>query len=93
VPSSLFAADFQAVLNQAVNPPTPAAAPFPSPEDWRDRWIYFLMLDRFNSPNAAPNHIPFRPALRTLLFPPISGDGVTFAVSGFTQGVVAFSRI
>ena len=22
--------------------------PFPSPQDWRDVWIYFLMLDRFN---------------------------------------------
>jgi hypothetical protein len=26
-------------------------------------------------------------------FRPLSGDGVTFAVSGFPQGVVAFSRI
>jgi glycosidase len=59
VPTSLFAADFQAVLDQAVNPPTPAAAAFPSPEDWRDRWIYFLMLDRFNNPSASPNHRPF----------------------------------
>ena len=25
-------------------------APFPSPEDWRDLWIYFLMIDRFNNP-------------------------------------------
>jgi hypothetical protein len=58
VPTSLFAPDFQSVLDQAVNPPSPAA-PFPSPEDWRDRWIYFLMLDRFNNPNAAPNHPPF----------------------------------
>src|SRR5215467_6262467 len=29
--------------------------PFPSPGDWRDGFIYFLMLDRFNNPNAAPN--------------------------------------
>jgi glycosidase len=28
--------------------------PFPSPEDWRDKWIYFLMVDRFNNPAAAP---------------------------------------
>jgi glycosidase len=28
--------------------------PFPSPEDWRDCWIYFLMLDRFNNPVARP---------------------------------------
>ncbi len=58
MPTSLFAPDFQAILNQAVNPPNPADAPFPSPEDWRDRWIYFLMLDRFNNPNGAP-HQPF----------------------------------
>ena len=23
-------------------------SPFPSPTDWRDCWIYFLMTDRFN---------------------------------------------
>jgi glycosidase len=28
--------------------------PFPSPEDWRDVWIYFLMLDRFNRADGAP---------------------------------------
>jgi glycosidase len=59
VPTSLFAADFQSVLDQAVSPPNAAAAPFPSPEDWRDRWIYFLMLDRFNNPSAPPAHQPF----------------------------------
>jgi len=59
VPTSLFATDFQSILDQAVNPPTPAAAPFPSPEDWRDRWIYFLMLDRFNNPSTPPAHQPF----------------------------------
>jgi glycosidase len=59
VPTSLFAPDFQVILDQAVNPPNPAAAPFPSPEDWRDRWIYFLMLDRFNNPSSPPAHQPF----------------------------------
>ena len=59
MPTSLFAPDFQTILDQAVNPPTPAAAPFPSPEDWRDRWIYFLMLDRFNNASASPAHQPF----------------------------------
>ena len=33
--------------------------PFPSPEDWRDVWIYFLMVDRFNNPGAAPRHLPW----------------------------------
>ena len=28
--------------------------PFPSPGDWRDCWIYFLMIDRFSNPTAAP---------------------------------------
>jgi glycosidase len=29
-------------------------SPFPSPADWRDTWIYFLLLDRFNNPGRAP---------------------------------------
>ena len=33
--------------------------PFPSPEDWRDTWIYFLMLDRFNNPAAPPRQLPY----------------------------------
>lgn len=33
--------------------------PFPSPEDWRDVFIYFLMIDRFNNPDAPPHHKPF----------------------------------
>jgi glycosidase len=28
--------------------------PFPSPQDWRDRWIYFLLVDRFNNPGQPP---------------------------------------
>ena len=40
------------------------ATPFPSPQDWRDVWIYFLMLDRFNrsdgnSPASMPHDKPF----------------------------------
>lgn len=30
-------------------------APFPSPDDWRERWIYFLLLDRFNDPASPPS--------------------------------------
>jgi glycosidase len=33
--------------------------PFPSPEDWRDQWIYFLLVDRFNNPQAPPRFAPF----------------------------------
>jgi glycosidase len=34
--------------------PQTIVKPFPSPVDWRDRWIYFLMIDRFNNPAAPP---------------------------------------
>jgi len=38
--------------------------PFPSPQDWRDVWIYFLLLDRFNRtdgklPVNMPHDKPF----------------------------------
>ena len=29
-------------------------SPFPSPGDWRDCWMYFLLVDRFNHPSQAP---------------------------------------
>jgi glycosidase len=35
--------------------PLEISYPFPSPTDWRDNWIYFLMIDRFNNPEAPPN--------------------------------------
>jgi len=28
--------------------------PFPSPGDWRNCWIYFLITDRFNNPSQSP---------------------------------------
>jgi len=37
----------------------PPAQVTPSPEDWRDVLIYFLMVDRFNNPNAPPRNLPF----------------------------------
>ncbi len=27
---------------------------YPSPADWRDLWIYFLLVDRFNNPSRPP---------------------------------------
>lgn len=34
--------------------------PFPSPHDWRDVWVYFLMIDRFNrSDGSPPQHMPY----------------------------------
>jgi glycosidase len=53
MPNSLFSPDFQTVLDAA------ATSSFPSPADWRDPWIYFLMVDRFNNPSAPPVHTPF----------------------------------
>jgi glycosidase len=40
-------------------PAAPAVAPYPSPIDWRDHWIYFLLVDRFNNPDRGPLHPPF----------------------------------
>jgi glycosidase len=37
----------------------PARKPFPSPQDWRDHWIYFLLVDRFNNANAPPRSAPW----------------------------------
>lgn len=50
--------------------------PFPSPTDWRDHWIYFLMIDRFNNPDKAPQS--------TLQSPPISFEGPFNAFQGGT---------
>jgi glycosidase len=56
MPTSIFDQDVQTVLDRAR---APQAALFPSPEDWRDEWIYFLMVDRFNNPDGPPRHQPF----------------------------------
>jgi hypothetical protein len=69
-PTTLFGADFQQILDDAKSstggfrapfpgPDGPTSAPYPSPVDWRDHWIYFLMVDRFNNPNHGPLHPPF----------------------------------
>lgn len=34
--------------------PVSIQKPFPSPVDWRDCPIYFVMIDRFNNPNSPP---------------------------------------
>jgi glycosidase len=59
MPTALVDADFQAVLERAKQTSGRSGGPFPSPADWRDPWIYFLMLDRFNNPGAPPRHSPF----------------------------------
>lgn len=67
-PTSVYGQEVAATIAQAktdaaVNPPASISVgaatfrtPFPSPEDWRDQWIYFLLIDRFNNPIAAPRH-------------------------------------
>jgi glycosidase len=51
VVNSLFSPQFQSVFS--------SPEVFPSPIDWRDNWIYFLMVDRFNNASGPPNHTPF----------------------------------
>lgn len=55
----LSGSDFQAIYDQAVTAAGRPHGPFASPADWRDEWIYFLMIDRFNNSAAAPNTLLF----------------------------------
>jgi len=57
--TSLFAADFQDILDTAKLESGQSGGPFPSPIDWRDVPIYFVMVDRFNNRLAGPRHNPF----------------------------------
>src|SRR4029077_18403208 len=53
MPTSLFDGDFQTIFDAEKNAAGQANGPFPSPPDWRDQWIYFLMVDRFNNSTAS----------------------------------------
>jgi glycosidase len=53
---SVYSAEVQAVF-EAVRQGQRRV--FPSPQDWRDVWVYFLMLDRFNNPAAPPRRQPW----------------------------------
>ena len=67
MPTSIFMPEVQAAFDEATSTKTKAVRigtrsvdipiPFPSPEDWHDQWIYFLMVDRFNNPAGPPNSI------------------------------------
>jgi glycosidase len=56
MPTSILDREVQEAFDHARDTPGPL---FPSPEDWRDQLIYFLMLDRFNRPDGPPRHLPF----------------------------------
>lgn len=56
--TSLFSPDFLTFFNRSRDSGGPLQA-FPSPADWRDSWIYFLMVDRFNNSQSPPRHKPF----------------------------------
>jgi glycosidase len=58
MPDSIDSPDFRAVFNQFRSGASASPA-FPSPADWRDQWIYFVMVDRFNNASAPPRHQPF----------------------------------
>ena len=57
--TSLYAPEVQTVLDQAESLAGKAGGPFSSPADWRDQLIYFIIVDRFNNPNAPPLAAPY----------------------------------
>ncbi|HLX56656.1 MAG TPA: alpha-amylase family glycosyl hydrolase, partial [Ktedonobacteraceae bacterium] len=69
MPSSIYDADVRTILEGAQRQSSRVITldqarvevppPFPSPQDWRDKWIYFLMLDRFNNPTKPPRNMPY----------------------------------
>jgi len=59
VAGSLRDPNVQAAIQAARIPPAGTPGPYASPADWRDGWIYFLMVDRFNNPDHLPVHQPY----------------------------------
>lgn len=57
--TSLFSGEVQNVFDKAEKMAGRTGGPFPSPADWRDQVIYFIMVDRFNNPRAKPVHAPY----------------------------------
>ena len=69
MPTSINDANVRAVFDEARvsqtnrviigGRPVEIPTPFPSPEDWRDQLICFLLVDRFNNPLVPPPLAPF----------------------------------
>jgi glycosidase len=69
MPISVFDHEFQDVLRNARRRRSKEVVidgtrrkvpiPFPSPVDWRDKFIYFIMIDRFNNPSSPAYNAPF----------------------------------
>jgi glycosidase len=59
MPSSLSAAEVQQTIQAAQQAAGTPGGLHPSPADWRDQIIYFLLVDRFDNPRQQPLHQPF----------------------------------
>ena len=64
MPTAITSTEVQAELTK-VRQPTPPKTMALSPEDWRDHWIYFTMVDCFNNPDA-PQPLTLRRQIRGL---------------------------
>src|SRR5438270_6453018 len=74
MPTAIDDAAVRALLASAQRGALPRR-PFPSPVDWRDVWIYFVLIDRFNRHDGqAPRS--------TFAAPPVPWNGPY----GFRQG-------
>ncbi|HXH64749.1 MAG TPA: alpha-amylase family glycosyl hydrolase [Mariprofundaceae bacterium] len=58
--TSIYAPEVQTELDSP-RLAVPGKTLTPSPDDWRDQWIYFLMVDRFNNPTSPPSSMPAIP--------------------------------
>jgi glycosidase len=77
--TSIWDPQVQATIN-AVRSSSPPKRVMPSPEDWRDLVIYFLLVDRFNNPVSPPRS--------TQATPPIAFDAPYGSFQGGTiEGV------